>query len=99
MAATISVTMITRITALAAAGGYCSAATSFCSAETTEALWPPLIVRTTKKSPITRVMTKIEPSAMPVCDSGSTTSDTMRKRLAPASRAASSRLCRCAPWS
>ena len=30
-------------------------------AETTEALWPPLMILTTKKSPITSVMTKIEP--------------------------------------
>ena len=92
MAATIRVTMITMMTALAAAGGYCSAATSFCRAETTDALWPPLMVRTTKESPITRVTTKIDPSAMPVRDSGHTTSATTRKRPAPASRAASSRL-------
>ena len=59
---------------------------------TTEALWPPLMIFTTKKSPITRVMTKIEPSAMPVFDSGSTISVTMRQRPAPASCAASIRL-------
>ena len=66
--------MITMMTALAAAGGYCSAATSFCSAETTDALWPPLMVRTTKELPMTSVTTKIEPSAIPLLLSGSTIS-------------------------
>ncbi len=47
---------------------------------------------TTKKSPITSVMTKIEPSAMPVFDSGSTISVRIRQRPAPASYAASSKL-------
>ena len=61
------------------------AAISFYSAETTEALWPPLMTLTTKKSPITWVTTKIEPSAMPLLDSGSTISAMTRQRQAPAS--------------
>ena len=58
-------------------------------AETTEPDWPPLIVRTTKKSPMTSAMTKIEPSAMPVFDSGSTTSQITCQGFAPPSTAAS----------
>ena len=41
---------------------------SFHMAKTTEALCPPLMILTTKKSPMTSAMTKIEPSAMPVFD-------------------------------
>src|SRR5690242_9586533 len=55
----------------------------------TEALWLPLITFTTKKSPMTSVMTKIEPSAIPVLDSGTTMSQMMRQPLLPPSRAAS----------
>ena len=84
--------MISSSTALAAAGGYCIAETWFYSADTTDVLWPPLMTLTTKKSPITWVTTKIEPSAIPVLTSGSTISQTTRNRPAPASRAASSRL-------
>ena len=62
----MSTTMISRITALAAAGGYCTAAIWLYMASATDALWPPLIMFTTKKSPITSVITKIEPSAIPV---------------------------------
>ena len=62
----MSTTMISRITALAAASGYWTAAIWLYMASATEALWPPLIMLTTKKSPITSVMTKIEPSAIPV---------------------------------
>ena len=57
--------------------------------ETTDALRPPLITLMTKKSPITSTMTKIEPKAMPLRESGTMTSHMMRAELAPASRAAS----------
>src|SRR2546426_7059976 len=87
--ATISVTMVRRHTALAAAGGYCRMAISLDIAATTEALCPPLITFTTKKSPMTSAMTKMEPSAMPVLDSGITMSVMTRNRLAPPSTAAS----------
>src|SRR3989475_10663641 len=86
--ATISVTMVRRHTALAAAGGYCRMAISLDIAATTEALCPPLITFTTKKSPMTSAMTKMEPSAMPVLDSGITMSVMTRNRLAPPSTAA-----------
>jgi len=76
-------------TALAAAGGYCTMAIWFDMASATEALWLPLITLTTKKSPITRVITKIEPSAMPVLDNGTTMSQMMRHELLPPSHAAS----------
>src|SRR5215208_5933468 len=82
-------TKMTRTTALAAAGGYCIAWISVASADTIDALWPPLICLTVKKSPMTWVKTRIEPSAIPVFDSGMITSTMMRQRLAPASRAAS----------
>ena len=59
------------------------------SAATTEAEPPPLMTLTTKKSPMTIDRTKIEPSAMPVLLSGTTMLRMMSKRLAPASRAAS----------
>jgi hypothetical protein len=44
---------------------------------------------TTKKSPITSVITKMEPSAIPVLDSGTTISQMMRQPLLPPSSAAS----------
>src|SRR5207253_3021334 len=72
-----------------AAGGYWRMAISFDIAATTEALCPPLITFTTKKSPITSAMTKMEPSAMPVFESGITMSVMIRNRLAPPSAAAS----------
>ena len=52
-------------------------------------LSPPLITRMTKKSPMTSVTTKIEPSAMPVRDSGAMTSFRIVSGPAPASTAAS----------
>ena len=48
------------------------------------------MILTTKKSPITSAITKIEPSAIPVFESGITTVVRMRRPLAPPSRAASS---------
>src|SRR5881392_694113 len=89
MPTTISVTTSNRTTALAAAGGYCRTAVSFDIASTTDALCPPLMIFTTKKSPMTRATTKIEPMAMPVFDRGTTISRITRKRPAPASTAAS----------
>ena len=44
---------------------------------------------TTKKSPITKVSTKIDPKAIPVLERGTTMSQMMRQALAPPSRAAS----------
>ena len=64
--------MMISTTALAAAGGYCRSAISLAIANTTLLLWLPLMILTTKKSPITSAITKIEPSAMPVLDSGMT---------------------------
>ena len=56
----------------------------------TEAIcWPP-ITPTVTKSPITMVMTKIEPIRMPVRDSGTITFQSVCQPLAPASSAASS---------
>src|SRR5262245_62288735 len=89
IAATISITMISRQTALAAAGGYWRMAISFDMAATTDELWPPLMTLTTKKSPITSAMTKMEPSAIPVFERGITMSVMTRNRLAPPSTAAS----------
>src|SRR5206468_11603902 len=89
IAATISITMIRRQTALAAAGGYWRIAISFDIAATTDELWPPLMIFTTKKSPITSAMTKMEPSAIPVFERGITISVMTRARLAPPSTAAS----------
>ena len=43
----------------------------------------------TKKSPMTIDTTKIDPSAMPFLESGNTIKRMISKRLAPASRAAS----------
>jgi len=58
----------------------------------TEALCPPLISRTVTKSPMTMVMTKIEPMAMPGLLSGRMTFHSVCQPEAPPSRAASSRL-------
>src|SRR5262245_65444530 len=89
IAATISITMISRQTALAAAGGYWRIAISLDMAATTDELWPPLMIFTTKKSPITSAMTKMEPRAIPVFESGITMSVMTRIRLATPSTAAS----------
>ncbi|MDT4877333.1 hypothetical protein FQZ97_1128430 [compost metagenome] len=58
----------------------------------TEAIcWPPMTPMVTK-SPMTMVMTKIEPMMMPVLHSGTITFHSVCQPLAPASFAASSRL-------
>src|SRR5881628_3014364 len=80
IAATISITMIRRQTALAAAGGYWRIAISFDIAATTDELWPPLMIFTTKKSPITSAMTKMEPSAIPVFERGITIEKLEKRR-------------------
>ena len=55
----------------------------------TEAIcWPP-ITPTVTKSPITMVMTKIEPITMPGLDSGMMTFHSVCQPVAPASQAAS----------
>src|SRR5258706_14454597 len=89
IAATIKLTTINKITALAAAGGYCTMAIWFDMAMAMEADWLPLMTLTTKKSPITRVITKIDPKAIPVRESGITMSQMMLQALAPPSWAAS----------
>jgi hypothetical protein len=89
IAATISETMMISTTALAAAGGYCRSAISLDIANTTLPLWPPLMILITKKSPMVSAITKIEPSAIPVRDSGITMLVRIRRPLAPPSRAAS----------
>ena len=55
----------------------------------TDALWPPDIICTVTKSPITRVITKMVPMAMPGLHSGRITCQTVRHVPAPASYAAS----------
>ena len=58
-------------------------------AETTDALCPPLMTRTAKKSPMTSATTKIAPSAIPVLVSGMMMLTRTSKSVAPASFAAS----------
>src|SRR5258708_35966925 len=89
IAATIKLTTISKMTALAAAGGYCTMAIWLDMAMAMEADWLPLMTLTTKKSPITSVTTKIDPNAIHVLDIGTTMSQMMRQPLAPPSRAAS----------
>src|SRR5205814_9519355 len=66
-------TTASRMTALAAARGNCRYEVCTWMILPTEAIcWPPMTPMVTK-SPITMVMTKIEPMRMPVRDSGTTT--------------------------
>ncbi len=74
-----------RITALAAAAGNCSALTRVSMILPAAAIcWPP-ITPMVMKSPITMVMTKIEPITMPGLASGMMTLTSVWKPVAPAS--------------
>ena len=78
-------TATSRITELAAAGGNCSAPIWVLITLPTEAIcWPP-ITPTVTKSPITMVMTKIEPMTIPGFDRGMTMFTSVCHPVAPAS--------------
>ena len=83
-------TVSSRITAVAAADGYCSSEISLEINRPTLARCDPDMNRTVMKSPITSVTTKIVPIMMPGLVSGRITWRRVWNPLAPLSRAASS---------
>ena len=85
-AATIISTTASRMTASAAAAGVLEQRPLVVhSRPPTDALWPPDIICTVTKSPITSVTTKIVPIAMPGLHRGRITCRTVRQVPAPAS--------------
>ncbi len=77
--------MASRITAFAAAGGNCKAASRVSMILPALAIcWPPMTPKVTK-SPMTIVTTKIDPITMPGFASGSTTVQSVWRPDAPAS--------------
>ena len=85
-------TMASKMMALAAASGNCRYDACTWMILPTEAICCPPITPMVTKSPITMVMTKIEPMMMPVRHSGTITFHSVCQALAPASLAASIRL-------